>query len=100
MDGPRGTRPIFLPVIVRGNCFWWNHLQYRTIYYLPTVRQGRRKHFRFGQAKYSGGVIPLGMLDWKMDWNGGLGYGMDYGIYITHSNTRLYYVAICLLTYS
>ena len=35
------------------------------------------------------------MLDWKMDWYGGVDYGMDYGIY---SNTQLYCVAICLLT--
>jgi len=26
--------------------------------------------------------------------------GLDYGIYIFHSNTQLYCVAICLLTYS
>ena len=37
------------------------------------------------------------MLDWKMDWYGGIDYGMDYGIY---SNTQLYCVAICLLTFS
>jgi len=43
-------------------------------------------------------------MDWKMDWNGGMhfgmDYGMDYGIYIFNSNTQLYCVAICLLTYS
>ena len=39
------------------------------------------------------------MLDWKMDWYGGIDHGMDYGIYISHSNTQLYCVAICLLTY-
>ena len=37
------------------------------------------------------------MLDWKKDWYGGIDYGMDYGIY---SNTQLYCVAICLLTFS
>ena len=40
------------------------------------------------------------MLDWKMDWNCGMDYGMDCEIYIFHSNTQLYFVAICLLTYS
>ena len=39
-----------------------------------------------------------------MDWNGrmeyGMEYGMNYGIHIFHSNTQLYCVAICLLTYS
>ena len=40
------------------------------------------------------------MLDWKMEWNGGMDCGMDYGFYIFHSNTQLYYVAMCLLTYS
>ena len=33
------------------------------------------------------------MLDWKMDWNGGLDYEMDYGIYIFHSTTQLCFVA-------
>ena len=37
---------------------------------------GRRKHFSFGQAKYSGGIIAISVLDSKMDWN----CGMDYGI--------------------
>jgi len=40
------------------------------------------------------------VLDWKMDCNGGMDYGMDYGIYIFNSNIQLYCVAICLLTYS
>ena len=35
-----------------------------------------------------------------LDWNGGMDYGMDYEIYIFHSNTQLYCVAIFLLTYS
>jgi len=33
-----------------------------------------------------------------LDWNGGMDYGMDYGIF--HSNTQLYSVAVYLLTYS
>jgi len=44
----------------------------------------------------SRGVIPF-ILDWKIDWYGGIDYGMDYGIYI---NTQLCCVDICLLTYS
>jgi len=31
------------------------------------------------------------MLDGKMDWNGGMDYGMDCGIHID-SNTQLYCV--------
>ena len=33
------------------------------------------KHFSFGQ-KYSGGII-MSMLDWEMDWNGGMDYGIE-----------------------
>ena len=46
-------------------------------------------------------VIPLcwtGKLTGTL--YGGIDYVMDYRIYIFHSNTRLYCVAICLLTYS
>jgi len=42
----------------------------------------------------SGSIYTSTMLDWKMDWYGGIDYGMDYGIY---SNIQLYCVAICLL---
>ena len=35
------------------------------------------KHFSFGQAKYCGGIIYISMLDWKMDWNGGMDYGIE-----------------------
>jgi len=40
------------------------------------------------------------MLDWKMDWNGGLVYGMDYGIFIFHSTTKLCFVANQLMSSS
>jgi len=33
------------------------------------------------------------MLDWKMDWNGRMEYGVDYGIYNFHSNTQIYCLA-------
>ena len=37
-----------------------------------------QKHYSFGQAKYRAGVILNAGLE--MDWNGGMDYGMDYGI--------------------
>ena len=54
----------------------------------------------------------MSMVDWKMDWNGGMDYGMDIWEWtvkwtmeykkalIFNSNTQLHLVAICLLTYS
>jgi len=38
--------------------------------------QGWQKHFSFGQAKYSGGIIHQ---CWTGKWTG-MNYGMDYGI--------------------
>ena len=56
--------------------------------------EGRLKHFSFGQAKYSEGIIAAtSVLDWKTDW------GITEKTF-SHSNTQLYCVAICLLTYS
>ena len=43
------------------------------------------------------------MLDWKMDWYGGIDYEMDYGTEFTFFiaiNAQLYFAAICLLSYS
>ena len=37
-----------------------------------------QKHFSFGQAKYRADVILNAGLE--KDWNGGMDYGMDYGI--------------------
>ena len=34
---------------------------------LSIERQVRLKHFSFGQAKYSGGIIATSVLDWKTD---------------------------------
>jgi len=54
--------------------------------YLPTIVlvyagqfhsfRGRWKHFSFGQAKYSGGIVATFILDWKMDWYGGTDYAV------------------------
>jgi len=51
---------------------------YLLLIYLCICMQGRWKHFNFGQAEYSGGVIHVAtsMLDRKMDWNCGLDYGI------------------------
>jgi len=43
--------------------------------YTPPNRGGGST-LAFGQTKYRGSVIATSMLDWKMDWN----CGMDYGI--------------------
>ena len=40
--------------------------------------QGQLKHFSFGQANDSRGSTS--MLDLKLDWKGGMDYGIDYGI--------------------
>ena len=39
-------------------------------------KSGVAEHFSFGQAKDSGGIIATSVLDWKMDWNCGIDYGI------------------------
>jgi len=68
------------------------------------IEQGRWKHFSFGQANYSGGVIRqrwtgkwTGMVEWTMEWT------MEFikkQTFFTVIDTQLYCVAISLLTYS
>ena len=59
------------------------------------LSQGQRKHFSFGQVKYRGGVAGLenGLELWNGLWN-------KKTTTFFHSNTQLYCIAICLLTYS
>ena len=55
-----------------------------TEHVLSQVIYKQYKQISFGQAKYSGGVIPL---CWTgiMDWNGGMDYGITYFIAIPNS---------------
>jgi len=64
------------------------------------IEQGRWKHFSFGQAKYSGGRIPLcwtGMIivEWTMEWT------MEFTLFIAIYSTLLCsYLLTKLLTAS
>ena len=63
--------------------------------FITMLTQGRWKHFSFGQANmlyfYAG--LKNGLEWWNGPWNG------LWNLHF-HSNTQLYCVGICLLTYS
>ena len=61
---------------------------------LVSENQGRQKHLGFGQAKYSGGVIPLcwtgkwtGMVEWNMEWN--MEWTMEFTFFIAIPNSTV-----------